>query len=223
MTDMLSERLRKITDCIPQCNVLADVGCDHGYIGTTALLEGKAERVVFIDISRPSLDKAVQFCAQMNVSDRFTFVCRDGLGDCVADVAVIAGMGGMETISVLKGAQQLPEVLVLQPMKNVDELRRYLQSCYFIVSDRMFKDGKFYNLIVARRGQDTLSEDEILFGKTNISNPQQDFLDYLEMEANKYQQIANSTTNSDVANKLRHLRETLNTVKENTQCYKQKC
>lgn len=223
MTDMLSERLRKITDCIPQCKVLADVGCDHGYIGTTALLSGKADKVVFIDISRPSLDKAVQFAAQMNVEDRCTFLCRDGLGDCVADVAVIAGMGGMETISVLKGAQQLPEVLVLQPMKNVDELRRYLQSCYFIVSDRMFKDGKFYNLIVAHRGQDNLSEDEIIFGKTNISNPQQDFLDYLEMEAGKYQQIANSTTNCDVANKLRHLRETLNTVKENTQCYKQKC
>ena len=98
-----------------------------------------------------------------------------------------------------------------------------MEKMHYNISIRLFKDGKFYNLIVARRGQDTLSEDEILFGKTNISNPQQDFLDYLEMEANKYQQIANSTTNSDVANKLRHLRETLNTVKENTQCYKQKC
>ncbi|MBQ2804539.1 MAG: tRNA (adenine(22)-N(1))-methyltransferase TrmK, partial [Clostridia bacterium] len=61
---MLTKRLEKIVQAIPQCTSLADVGCDHGYIGLSALTLGKADNVVFVDISQPSLHKAKQNCPQ---------------------------------------------------------------------------------------------------------------------------------------------------------------
>ena len=34
---MLTKRLQKLVSVLPQCEVLADVGCDHGYVGIEAL------------------------------------------------------------------------------------------------------------------------------------------------------------------------------------------
>ena len=91
---MLTKRLSTIVSVLPKCNVLADVGCDHGYVGLEALNRGVAQRVVFVDVSAPSLEKARQNCPQ-SLTPRAEFVCRDGLGDLDADCAVIAGMGGL--------------------------------------------------------------------------------------------------------------------------------
>lgn len=223
MTEMLSVRLRKIIDCIPHADILADVGCDHGYIGTFALLENRVKETVFIDISRPSLDKAIQFATSMGVGERCRFLHRDGLGNCRADVAVIAGMGGMEIISVLKETEKLPDTLVLQPMKNVCDLRIHLQENYRLQYDKLFKDGKYYNLIVAAKGSDSLSADEIAFGRTNLDCPDESFVQFISEQLEKYRQIALDTDNQQVHDKVQQLRETLKTVKEKTQCYNQKC
>lgn len=54
----MKKRLSAIISLIPQCDSLADVGCDHGYIGAEALASGIAKVVQFCDISEASLNKA---------------------------------------------------------------------------------------------------------------------------------------------------------------------
>ena len=54
----IPDRIKIILSLIPQCDVLMDVGCDHGILGVAALQEKKVEKVVFTDISLPSLKKA---------------------------------------------------------------------------------------------------------------------------------------------------------------------
>ena len=48
---MLTKRLEKLVSVIPCSDTLADVGCDHGYVGIEALKRGLANRVVFVDVS----------------------------------------------------------------------------------------------------------------------------------------------------------------------------
>ena len=46
------------------CDVLADVGCDHGQIGLGFLKEGLCKKALMIDISEPSLNKARRLCRE---------------------------------------------------------------------------------------------------------------------------------------------------------------
>lgn len=209
MNKMLTKRLQKIVDAIPLCNTLADVGCDHGYIGIAALSENKAQNVVFIDISAPSLAKAKQNLP-CNLCQKATFVHADGLGNIIADCAVIAGMGGLEIMSILSGAADLPQMLVLQPMKNQYELRRFLLADYNVESDELFFDGKYYDLIVARKcaERQTLSELQLRFGLSNLKAPSDDFAMYVRNEQQKLISILKQCGDSSVKARL----ELVNTV-----------
>lgn len=184
---MLTKRLQKISSVIPRSRIIADVGCDHGYVGIEALTSGVADSVIFVDISNDCLQKARENCPAA-LKNRADFVCQNGLGNLIVDCAVICGMGGLEIISILNNALTPPLGLVLQPMKNQYETRKYLtENGYAIKSDELFCDGKFYDLIVAYRSQtaEILNEQELTFGKTNLQNPSEDFINFLKKELNK--------------------------------------
>ena len=102
-----------------------------------------------------------------------------------SDLALIAGMGGEEIVAIMERAflqDKLPEKLVLQPMKNCDKVRvTALKLGYAIEYDKVFKSArKYYNLIVLKRGSDTLTQEEIEFGRDNLRELHQDFTDMLK-------------------------------------------
>ena len=143
---MKSVRLNKLVSLVPNCELLADVGCDHGYVGIEVLRLGKAKRVAFSDVSQPSLNKARANCPKEYKSVT-SFHCQDGLGDINADCAIIAGMGGLEIISILQNAKHLPNKLVLQPMRNQRDVRVFVSSKYEVVTDEKFFDEKYYDVM----------------------------------------------------------------------------
>lgn len=176
----MTKRIYEICSLVTNCISVADVGCDHGKVGLGLLKEEKCEKVIFTDISRPSLEKAKKAAVKAGVKDKCTFLCGDGLnGVPNCDTVIIAGMGGLEIIAILEKADFVPKKLVLQPMRNVVELRDYLQTSYKICRDYCFKDKKFYFLISAQPGSDSLTEEERLVGKTNVSEPTKDFFQWL--------------------------------------------
>ncbi len=211
-------RLEKIVAALPRCRVLADVGCDHGYIGIAALERGLAEKVCFIDVSASSLAKARTNCPERYLAAA-EFICRNGIGNVTADVAVIAGMGGAEIISVLQNAAMKPDKLVVQPMRNVAETREFICSAYEIVSDCKFADGKYYDLITAekRDGGSVLTELEKHFGKTNLNCPSEDFLRYIAAEEKKYREIYRACRDVKVREKLELIRRARDYIKEKEQ------
>ena len=210
---MGSIRLNKLVSLLPCCKLLADVGCDHGYVGIEALRLGKARRIAFTDISQPSLNKARVNCPQ-EFSDAVTFHCQNGLGQIQADVAVIAGMGGLEIISILQAAKYPPEKLVLQPMRNQKDVRTFVSQSYEIVSDVKFFDGKFYDVIVANKCDTPthLTEIELEFGKSNLSEPSQDFVSYLQLELAKLNTILKGTTDAELTSRRNLVEQTLKFV-----------
>ncbi len=199
----MSKRLQKILSAVPRCKILADVGCDHGYIGIGALQENLCNRVLFVDISSSSLQKA-STALPVQFRERAEFFVKDGIGNLQCDCAVIAGMGGLEIISILTNATELPQWLVLQPMRNQVDLRQYLLQQYVIVSDTKFCDGKFYDLIVAKRSQtcQSLSKEQLVFGLTNIHCPTPDFVRFLRLEQTKTQNILHSCPTAPVKDYL---------------------
>jgi len=201
---MLTKRLTKIVDAIPKCRVLADVGCDHGYIGIEALKRGKADRVIFTDISDACLQKARKNCPEA-LKAQSEFMCLNGLGGIACDAAAICGMGGLEILSILQSANCLPNAIVLQPMRNIVDTRKYVAEHYTITYDVTVYDGKFYTIITAQNAgtpTPTLTDMELNFGITNINNPDKDFMLYLQNEQAKLTKILGGCKSDEAQERL---------------------
>ena len=187
----MTERLLKIFSEIQPCEVFADIGCDHGYMAKAMLCSGKCKKVIVSDVSAKCLKKAEELLSDYINQKRAESVVSDGfdnVGEC--DLALIAGMGGEEIVSILKRAKNLPEKLVLQPMKNTDKVRRcVLQLGYAVKKDYVFfSSGIFYDLLVLEKGEDYLTEEEIEFGKTNVNSPSADFKKMITVKMEKLQE-----------------------------------
>ena len=184
----MTDRLNKIFSSLPNCTVFADIGCDHGYIAKAMIKSGKCQKVIVSDISEKCLEKARELLSEELATGKAESVVCDGFNGVVgADLALIAGMGGKEIISILESATALPEKLVLQPMKNCPEVRKCVNKLgYKIGLDFVFKSAnKFYDLMVLEKGEDLLSEEEIEFGRTNIAIKGNDFIERIKEEIKK--------------------------------------
>ena len=172
------DRLSLICAHIPACRVFADIGCDHGYCTAYVLEKGLCERAYVSDISAACLKKAETLLAAEIAAGRCVPVCADGLdGVKDADCVLIAGMGGEEIVRILSRAP-LPERFILQPMHNVEKVRRHLLARgAHIEEDFTFEDGKFYDLIVgSAAGGDVYSDFEYRYGRDNLKAPSAAFL-----------------------------------------------
>ena len=202
-------RLEVLLSLIPNCNVLADVGCDHGYLSKYALDKNLCNSVIISDISAKSLEKAITLLKPYGNKVK-SYVC-NGLKayEGQADFAVIAGMGGEEICLILKGVKVLPNGLLLAPQKNNDKVRRLLiELGYKIINDFTFCDGKFYDVIKAEKGIDSYTENEYLFGRDNLKNRPSDFIKKLKKEEKLLAEVVKNDIK--VKPKLDLIREVLN-------------
>ncbi len=185
----MTDRLNKIFSALPECEVFADIGCDHGYMAAAMIKSGKCKRAIISDVSAKCLKKAEDLLKEYIDCGVVKSVVSDGFDKVDGcDLALIAGMGGEEICSILSRAKSLPNSLVLQPMKNCDKVRLRAVECgYRVVSDRVFKSaGKFYDLIVLSVGKDYLTEEEIEFGRDNVKDGG---LDFKQMIAQKIEKM----------------------------------
>lgn len=184
----MTERLNKVFSELPSCKVFADIGCDHGYIAKEMVERKKCEKAIIADISAPCLKKAQDLLLEYIEKGIVSAVVSDGfdkIENC--DLALIAGMGGEEIITILTKSAFLPDSLVLQPMKNTDKVRvKVVELGYKIVKDFTFKSGgKFYDILVLNLGEDSLTEREIIFGRTNIKERPSAFVEKMQLEQKK--------------------------------------
>ena len=163
-------------------DTLADIGCDHGKAGAEAIRRGLAQRVIFGDVSRQSLEKAKNLCAAEGAA-KVQFVCCDGCdGIDRADTLLIAGMGGKEIISILRKCRFVPKQLVLQPMRNQRELREYLKENWYAEIDKTVFDKKFYTVLRCCAGKESPDELTLTFGKTDLKERRPEFEKFLKKE-----------------------------------------
>jgi tRNA (adenine22-N1)-methyltransferase len=145
----LSVRLRACADFIAPGDRVADIGCDHGYLGIHLLENGIAASMIEADINEGPLQSAMRNAEKYGVADKMTFHLSDGAKDIPRnfDALVCAGMGADTMIHILEDAPWLRSIqyyLVLQCQSKTPMLRRYLSDTgWCIVEETIIRDGKF--------------------------------------------------------------------------------
>lgn len=145
----LSKRLLACIDFVAAGDRVADIGCDHGYLGIHLLKNGVAASVIAADINEQPLQSAVRNAEKFGVQDKMAFYLSDGVKNIPRDfdTMVCAGMGADTMISILEGAPWLKDNkyrLILQCQSRRPELRKYLyENGYSIRRETLAKDGKF--------------------------------------------------------------------------------
>ena len=145
----LSKRLQVCCNFIIPGDRVADIGCDHGYLGIYLLKNGIAQSVIAADINKGPLESAVRNSEKFGVRDKMSFYLSDGVRSIPRefDTLVCAGMGGDTMISILEAAPWLKSKqyrLILQCQSKNGSLRRYLtENGWKILQEEVIRDGKF--------------------------------------------------------------------------------
>ena len=145
----LSNRLLACCRYVNPGDRVADVGCDHGYLGIHLLLNGIADSVIASDLNKGPLHSAQRNAIKYSVADKMQFYLSDGVRNIPRDfdALICAGMGADTMISILDAAPWLKNEkyrLILQCQSRRPELRKYLyENGYCILRETLAKDGKF--------------------------------------------------------------------------------
>ncbi len=184
---MLNKRLQAVSELIEPCDVLMDVGSDHGFLPMYLLQNRIVKHAIIGDLNIGPLDQAKKNFINYE-SLNATFVQSDGINGYVEpiDCVVIAGMG-FETIQSIieQDKDRFKEFsqIIIQSNTKIEELRKYLNDNNFRITDEsIIKDRKYYYPIVKVKYDlihQKLDEKEILFGPILIKKNSDVFINYL--------------------------------------------
>ena len=145
----ISARLLACAGFVSPGDRVADIGCDHGYLGIYLLQKGIASGVIASDLRPGPLQSAVHNAAKYGVGDKMRFYLSDGAQSIPRDFdcMVCAGMGGDTMVGILTQAPWLKTKqyrLILQCQSKTPLLRRYLsENGWCITEESVLRDGRF--------------------------------------------------------------------------------
>ncbi len=167
----MSNRLLACCGLVKKGARVADIGCDHGYLGIYLLTNGIASSTIESDVAEQPLESAKRNARKFSVAKKMTFCLSDGVRDIPRDfdTMVCAGMGADTMISILSSAPWLEDPkyqLILQCQSRRPELRQWLYDAdYHIVKETLAQDGKFIYTVM-----------EVAFGPAPGPTPAETFL-----------------------------------------------
>ena len=162
----LSARLLTCCNYVNPGDRVADIGCDHGYLGIHLLKSGIAQSIIAADINEQPLHSATVNALKFGVRDKMRFFLSNGAVSIPRefDTMVCAGMGADTMISILTAAPWLKSEqyrLILQCQSKTPMLRRWLwEQGWRINRETLAKDGKFVYSVM-----------EVCFGASEASAP----------------------------------------------------
>lgn len=188
------KRLEVIASFISPYKILADVGCDHGFLIKIAFEKGLIKKAYAIDNKFGPLGQAMS-----NLEDypNVEFMLQDGLSklgkDC--DVVVIAGMGGFLVNDIInKGFQNLKNVkrIIVEANKDSDKVRLNMYNHgYKIASETcLVEDSKYYEIdCFEKNDSEIYSSDELFFGPILMREKPAEFVNKWLTELEKLKSI----------------------------------
>ena len=146
----LSDRLLACCNYVKRGDRVADVGCDHGYLGIYLLTNGIAKSVIESDVAEGPLQSAMRNAVKFGTKNKMSFHLSNGVKDIPRDFdcMVCAGMGADTIMSIIhSSAEWLKDSkyrLILQCQSKRPELRQWLYGEGFRINrETLAKDGKF--------------------------------------------------------------------------------
>lgn len=218
----LSERLSSVASMITPELVVADVGCDHGYLSIYLIENNIAKSVIASDVRPGPLSKAKENVSVYGVADKVDIRLSDGLleyskGEVTS--IVMSGMGGNLMMEILTKGMEVVEgakELILQPQSEIRGLRHFLQDRGFlIISESMvFEDGKYYPMMKAiKEPMNWDREIYFIYGKILLreQNPvlHQFLLQERDYYVNLYSELCCQSPTENVVARLKDVEEAL--------------
>ena len=185
----LSDRLQVCAGFVCKGDRVADIGCDHGYLGIYLLKNGIASSVIASDVREGPLQSAIRNAHKYGVGDNMSFYLSDGVSNIPRDfdTLVCAGMGGDTMVHILESAPWLKNEqyrMILQCQSKTPLLRRYLsENGWRIYEESVLRDGKFlYTVMEVGYRPDTprLAVGEWYFPPALLENPSKDVPAYYQ-------------------------------------------
>ena len=163
-------RIKALASLVDKDSRLVDIGTDHALLPIYLYENEITKKVTGSDISSNALEFAKNNLKKHNLSDKIKLIVSDGFTNLndEYDTAVISGMG-TDTIKKILDRENLPKKLIISSHKNVDELRLFMnKKGYKIIKEITLKDNDiYYDMIKYEKGIETLSNYDILVGKSN--------------------------------------------------------
>ena len=196
----LSKRLNWILNKMDKCDVIMDVGTDHGYISIELIKRNLADKVIASDINKDPLNKARLNISLEGLSSKVDLRLGGGLSPLKNNEAqgvLIAGMGGNLIRDILESDIEKVKSLdyiVLQPAQNPEVLREYLYTeNYEVIDEDICEDeGKYYELFKVRYNENNFTKLEEIFYEISpalLNKKSEVFKNYLEEKADKYRKV----------------------------------
>lgn len=181
----LDARLSAVSSLVPQCALAADIGADHGRLSCYLLGWDICQSMIVSDISENSLKKAIQLLQKHGLRERARFVVADGLHAVQepVDAVIITGLGGQSIADMLTHSAHLGQAsLILSAQTQTELLRtRLMNSGYAIAQELVVSaDGRYYTIILSRRGQVSYSARELFIGPALRGTHSAKVSDYLD-------------------------------------------
>lgn len=155
MSISLSERLFCCASHLNNAGRVADIGCDHGYLGIYLLQNKMASSVIAADVNEGPLQSAMRNAVKYGVRSKMSFYLSDGARNIPRDfdALVCAGMGADTIIHILEDAPWLKSEqyqLVLQCQSKTPMLRKFLSdNGWHIAEETIVREGKFLYTVMS--------------------------------------------------------------------------
>ena len=223
MAITLSRRMQMNASLIPKGKRVADIGCDHGKLSVYLIQEGIADKVIASDVATGPLERAKRTVVEAGLADKIDVrladgakgIGRDESGAPEVDVIVMAGIGGMLALDIVRDSIDIYrdiDCFIIQAQSNIDILRGSMDELGFAIidEDMVYEDGKFYTAIkykysekisnvthvsyITCDGEETevhgsLTEAELSYGPVLISKLHDVLHEHLKKEIKKYESI----------------------------------
>lgn len=198
----LSKRLTWILSKMDKCDVIMDVGTDHGYIPIELIRRNIANKVIASDINKEPLKKAKINISLEGLSNKINLRLGGGLeplNNNEVQGILIAGMGGNLIRDILKNdisKVKNIDYLILQPAQNPEVLREYLYTGNYevIEEDICLDEGKYYELFKVKYKENNSSKLEDIFYEVSpilLNKKSEVFKEYLKEKIEKYKKVNN--------------------------------
>jgi len=155
---ILTPRLKIIADSIQGFETVADIGSDHAYLPIYLVKNGRVKSAIATDINSGPVEISKKALKSHKVEESVRVRQGNGLEVIApkeAEVIVIAGMGGILIRDILDKDAKVAEsakLLILQPMRDSDKVRRWLITHGFDITDEELvkEQDKIYEVIWAK-------------------------------------------------------------------------
>lgn len=196
---MFSKRICEIAKLIKPYKIIADVGCDHGYLIIESFLNSDVSKAIAIDNKIGPLNSAKKNLEKYNFNVRFSLSSGVSEIDDDTEVVVISGMGGLLISKIisddLTNNKKLYNVkrLILQANRNNFELRKFLmENNYQIIDEKIiYEDDKYYEIIVCERVNEKIiyTFEELYFGPMLLKRKDDIFISRINSELLKLKKL----------------------------------